>query len=202
MALIAEEIVEEWLNRQGFFTIRGIRLGVHEMDILAIRQDSSGWDLRHYEVHASINAISYISSVPKLVQREELRKPGSAKLRNNQELEAGVREWIEKKFHLKKKADIRRKLCPGNWSIHLVVGEVRHKKELEILKRSGVEVTRLSKIIADLKAPSPLNFKAAGNDLCGLITMGAPCGLDSQSPTSLTGEQKDGRSRTYPFDPT
>ena len=27
MALLAEEVVEEWLNRQGYFTIRGIRLG-------------------------------------------------------------------------------------------------------------------------------------------------------------------------------
>jgi len=25
MALLAEELVEEWLNRQGFFTIRGLR---------------------------------------------------------------------------------------------------------------------------------------------------------------------------------
>ena len=33
MVLIAEEVVEEWLNQQGFFTIQGIRLGVKEMDI-------------------------------------------------------------------------------------------------------------------------------------------------------------------------
>lgn len=32
MALLAEELVQEWLNRAGFFTIRGVRLGVHEMD--------------------------------------------------------------------------------------------------------------------------------------------------------------------------
>jgi hypothetical protein len=32
MALLAEEIVEEWLNRQGYFTIRGIKKGVHEID--------------------------------------------------------------------------------------------------------------------------------------------------------------------------
>ena len=33
MALLAEEIVEEWLNRQGYFTIRGVKVGVHEMDL-------------------------------------------------------------------------------------------------------------------------------------------------------------------------
>ena len=33
MALLAEELVEEWLNRHGYFTIRGVKLGVHEMDL-------------------------------------------------------------------------------------------------------------------------------------------------------------------------
>ncbi len=37
MALLAEEIVEEWLNRQGYFTIRGIRLGVNEIDLVAVK---------------------------------------------------------------------------------------------------------------------------------------------------------------------
>lgn len=50
MALIAEEVVEEWLNRKGFFSIRGIKLGVREMDILAVRHGEGGIDRRHYEV--------------------------------------------------------------------------------------------------------------------------------------------------------
>lgn len=37
MALLAEEIVEEWLNRLGFFRIRGVKIGVHEIDLLAVR---------------------------------------------------------------------------------------------------------------------------------------------------------------------
>jgi len=37
VALLAEEVAEEWLNRQGYFTIRGIKLGVHEIDILAFK---------------------------------------------------------------------------------------------------------------------------------------------------------------------
>jgi hypothetical protein len=27
--------VQEWLNRQGYFTIRGIKVDVHEIDLLA-----------------------------------------------------------------------------------------------------------------------------------------------------------------------
>ena len=37
MSLLGEEVVEEWLNRNGYFTIRGIKVGVDEIDILAIR---------------------------------------------------------------------------------------------------------------------------------------------------------------------
>jgi len=35
--LLAESLVDEWLNRQGFFTIRGVKHGVGEIDLLAIR---------------------------------------------------------------------------------------------------------------------------------------------------------------------
>jgi hypothetical protein len=54
MALLAEETVEEWLNRQWYFTIRGIKLGVHEIDLLGIRQTSDGADKRHVEVQVSM----------------------------------------------------------------------------------------------------------------------------------------------------
>ncbi|HPO15410.1 MAG TPA: hypothetical protein PLI09_18345 [Candidatus Hydrogenedentes bacterium] len=33
MSLLAEEVFEEWLNRNGYFTIRGINVGVYEIDI-------------------------------------------------------------------------------------------------------------------------------------------------------------------------
>ena len=42
MALLAEEIVEEWLNRQGYFTIRGIKMVVHEIDLLAVKLRPNG----------------------------------------------------------------------------------------------------------------------------------------------------------------
>lgn len=35
MALVAETFAEEWLNRQGYFTIRGVKTGPGETDLLA-----------------------------------------------------------------------------------------------------------------------------------------------------------------------
>ena len=42
MAKLAESIVEEWLNRQGFFTIHGIKFGNHEIDVLAGKKHFTG----------------------------------------------------------------------------------------------------------------------------------------------------------------
>jgi hypothetical protein len=42
MALLAESLVEEWLNRKGYFTIRGLKHGLGEMDLLAVRPESAG----------------------------------------------------------------------------------------------------------------------------------------------------------------
>ena len=60
MALLAESLVEEWLNRQGFFTIRGVRAGVDELDLLAVRpsKNSNGLEARHVEVQMSVNPIA------------------------------------------------------------------------------------------------------------------------------------------------
>jgi hypothetical protein len=68
VALLAEELVEEWLNRQGYFTIRGIKTGVHEIDILAVRPSPEGLECRQLEVQASMRPVSYITRVPTAVQ--------------------------------------------------------------------------------------------------------------------------------------
>jgi len=64
MSLLAEVVVEEWLNRRGYFTIRGVKLGNDEIDLLAIRPLSNGnIERRHIEVSASTNPISYFIGV-------------------------------------------------------------------------------------------------------------------------------------------
>lgn len=42
MALLVEKIVEEWLNRQGYFTLRGIKMGVQEIYLLAVKWLGNG----------------------------------------------------------------------------------------------------------------------------------------------------------------
>ena len=173
MALIAEEVVEEWLNQQGFFTIRGIKLGVHEMDILAVKLAGAEADLRHYEVHASINAVSYISSVPKDIQKRTGRRPSSSKLRTSEEIAVGVGEWIEKKFLHPRKDKLRQQLFPGRWSYFFVVNEFKHPEEIEEFERSQVTILRLRDILDSLKDSSRRTYSASGKDLVDLMLMDA-----------------------------
>jgi len=172
MALLAEEIVEEWLNRQGYFTIRGVKLGVHEMDILAIKLNDDGThDCRHIEVQASLNPISYITRVPKDVQKETGRSASSAKRREDDELIRGVQEWIEKKFLLSAKKQLRDSLCAEKWSYELVVHRVRHPEELDAFARQNIVVLGLDNIIKALRSQNYPIKRASGGDLADLILL-------------------------------
>jgi hypothetical protein len=67
MSLLAESLVEEWLNRNNFFTIRGIKHGVRELDLLGIHRELtgsiSGW---HVEVQVRFRPIGYIAKITRL----------------------------------------------------------------------------------------------------------------------------------------
>ena len=171
MALLAEEIVEEWLNRQGYFTIRGIKLGVHEIDLLATRPNSDGWDCRHFEVQASVRPVSYLTQVPKAVQRDTGRARSSARSRSDAELKTGVQEWIAKKYDLPAKKRLKGKLAAGKWTRELVVNVVRHPEEVIELARQGITVHRLNNIVREMMREEG-HFKGAiSGDLLDLMNL-------------------------------
>ena len=171
MALLAEEIVEEWLNRKGFFTIRGIKLGVHEIDILALKLDKDDVICRHVEVQASMRPISYISKVPKAVQNATGRAAMSAKERSIEELEIGVKEWIDKKYYMEKKKRLRQALYQGKWEFELVVHQVKHPEELQLIKSNGITVHRLSDVVLDLEKSDSIIASASGAPLVDLVLL-------------------------------
>lgn len=171
MALLAEEIVEEWLNRRGYFTIRGIKLGVHEIDILAVKLDNDGVVCKHIEVQASMRPVSYISAVPKAIQNATGRAPMSAKERSKEELQLSVKEWIDKKFHLDRKARLRQALHEGDWEFELVVHQVRHPEELQQIEANGIAIRHLASIVADLAESKHLVPSAAGASLVDLVLL-------------------------------
>ena len=171
MALLAEEIVEEWLNRQGYFTIRGIKIGVHEIDLLAIKwRSEENVECRHIEVQASMRPVSYISRVPKKGQKAG-RAKNSAK-RSESELIEGVAEWVETKFLLAQKKELMGKLWSGEWSSELVVNVVKSEDELKLIASHGIRIFRLNDIVSALAKDSFVVGSASGADIVDLIHMG------------------------------
>lgn len=174
MSLLGEEVVEEWLNRNGYFTIRGIKLRNDEIDILAIRPLSEGQhECRHIEVTVSINPISYITKVPADIRKATGIAPHNAKRRDPTQLTRGVNEWVEAKFNQPRKVDLKSCLCSGSWTKELVVGTVKHPEELELLSQAGVTIHSLKDILpemADKHKPTVIKA-AAGADLYDLMLL-------------------------------
>lgn len=104
MALIAEAVVEEWLNRQGYFTIRGLKKGNDEIDLLALRVIGNKIERIHFEVQVSIKPVSYISGLSKELQTEfKIMGSRNASKRNSGQMKKSVNEWVEKKYKSRKK---------------------------------------------------------------------------------------------------
>jgi len=172
MALLAEEIVEEWLNRQGYFTIRGIKMGVQEIDLLAVKWKVDGKaECRHVEVQASMRPVSYISRVPKEDQKAG-RAANSAK-RSDEELNQGVVEWVDKKFRRSDKKALMAKLWDGDWSSELVVNVVKSEEELKLIAGHGIKILRLNEIVSALAQEPFVIGSASGADIVDLIHMGS-----------------------------
>lgn len=172
MTLLAEEIVEEWLNRNGYFTIRGIKLGVHEIDLLAIAVHGSTIEARQVEVQASVRPVSYLCPLPKDTQKNTGRKPMSMKKRTPQELSEGVREWVSKKYLLDAKKRLRNTLFPGEWKYELVIHRVKFPEEIKLLEKHGIKIHKLDEIVSTLSGNQTVIQSAAGSDLLELIMLG------------------------------
>jgi hypothetical protein len=172
MTLLAEEIVEEWMNRNGYFTIRGIKLGVHEIDLLALSVHGSEIDARQIEVQASIHPVSYLCPLPKVTQNETGRKPMSMKQRTVQELAEGVNEWVNKKYHHYAKKKLRQALFPGVWKFELVIHHVKYPDELDLIEKLGIKIYKLDDIILSLSESKTIIQSAGGSDLLELIMLG------------------------------
>ncbi len=163
MALLAEALVEEWLNRQGFFTIRGIKIGVDEIDLLAIRFiETFPPECRHIEVQASMRPISYITKIPGQKAKNAAKLPPEL-------MQKCVKEWVFKKFKNPKKTNVIKKLFPDHWTTELVVNNVKSEEELALIEKEGIRLIRLSHIIKELNKENFQLKSASRGDFVDLI---------------------------------
>lgn len=171
MSLLAESLVEEWLNRDGYFTIRGARYGVSELDLLAVRHTRTGLEARHVEVQVSTNPIAYISPLTEQHAKEFGRSKTSAWARPPAVLEASVAAWVNKKYLSAGKASARERAWPGlTWSLELVHGAVRHAEELDVIRAHGIKTDTFYSVLASLCNDKALTHKGgAGTDIAEML---------------------------------
>jgi hypothetical protein len=172
MALLAEQVVEEWLTRQGYFTIRGLKLGNDELDLLAIKKLPNGnWDNLHVEVQVSIRPVSYISGLTVTRQKEfQITGARNATTRTDDQLKKAVSDWIEKKFRDNRKHEIRKQLSNSDdWKYLFVHGIVKKQQEIELIKKHNIETKFIGDILKDLQTKKFLYTTASATDIIDLL---------------------------------
>lgn len=170
MAALAESLVDEWLNRQGFFTVRGVRFGVDEIDLLAVRPSDSKLEAWHVEVQASFRPIGYISPLLAEHVPSFAKSKTSAKKRPMEILSPCVKLWVENKFRSETKRKARDLAWPRlEWKKFLVHGVVKEEEELKLIASHGITLIPLHVILADLRHYKGKLKGGAGTDLAEII---------------------------------
>lgn len=132
--------------------MRGVKTGLGEIDFLAIRPNSNGFECWQVEVTVSFRPIGYIGGNT------------NAKKRNSAEVEHGIDAWISKKFTAERKVQRRKKILPNvEWHFVLVCAEVKAFEELDLLQQKGVEVLRYKDLLDELASAKTQVNSTAGN---------------------------------------
>lgn len=139
MALLDEEIIEEWLISKGYFTIRGLKVGIREIDLLAIKNNGEKTEYLHVEAQISFNPVGYAFGNANAAQRTEL------------ELKEGAQEYFEKKFTNAPIIQKRNSVMPNvNWEYFFVHAVLREPTETKYLEQLGVKIISYADILNDL----------------------------------------------------
>ena len=138
MALIDEEIIQEWLISRGFLTIRGLRKGNREIDLLGVKSTGPNPEYWHIESQVSFKPIGHIGG-------------GGAARQTKREMERRIQGYIDRKFNHPQIVDLREKVTAGvEWKKGFVYAVAAFPYEIECFRNNGVHVYQYREIIRDL----------------------------------------------------
>lgn len=158
MALLDEQLVDEWLNRKGFFTMRGLKVGIDEIDLLAVRMIDQ-LECWHVEVQVSYRPIGYVGG------------DNNARRRTPEEIQLGVEQWVERKYTSTRKVARRVAVLPSaQWKYIFVYGVLRDESELEYMTRLGVTPISYKQVLNELRAaPAGNTSSSLGSDITEIL---------------------------------
>ena len=165
MALLSETLVDEWLNRQGYFTVRGLKDGVSEIYLLGVRSKSDGLEGCHVEVQTSFRPVNYITLLPKKELEGFAKSRKSAKARSDALLQRSVADWVENKFTSKRKIAARENAWSGlSWKYIFVHAVVREPLELTLISNHNIEIVSFHSVLQQLNHETASLRGSAGTD--------------------------------------
>jgi hypothetical protein len=171
MALVAETLVDEWMNRKAFFTVRGIKDGIDEIDLLGVRPLNGGLEGWHAEVQVGFRPIGYICKLTDELAQRFGKKPTSAWQRPAGAVRECAQAWVARTFTHAKKRAAREHAWPGiSWRNLFVHGVVREPDELQAIRSEGIELIPSHTILDELCHQTDQGFPAAaGTDLAEIV---------------------------------
>ena len=171
VALLAETLVEEWLNRQGYFTVRGVKEGVREMDLLAVRHSSSSDpEGLHVEVQASFRPNNYVARLARQHAKDRGVGRTAAIARTPEMVREAAQEWGHDKFLHPVKFSRREAFWPGlSWGYVLVHAVVKDPPGLGEFRREGIRLIYLKRVLEALCRGSSTLKPAVKQSLEGII---------------------------------
>lgn len=140
MALLDEQLVEEWLNRNNFYTMRGVKCGVDGIDLLALKYAGGEVEAWHVEVQVSFRPIGYLGG------------DTNARRRTEEEIRKGAEKWVKRKFTSDKKKNKRNSISSNvNWRYIFVCAELKDNRELEFILEFGIEIVPYKQVLTYLR---------------------------------------------------
>jgi len=133
----AEEIVAGCYQSLDYFVISGVRIGVKEVDLLAIKLDTRGHVVErlHVEVQVSANPVGVLRT-----------KAGLGKTGHNPRQSA--REYVAKKFLDRKVLGRVNKIFSGHpYSKVLIHGRINKPEQLDEMAKMGVKCIPIGDLV-------------------------------------------------------
>ena len=139
MSDLIADVVGEWLCLKGYFIIRGLKVGLNEIDVLAIKpRDGRIAEAAHYEISISTTPISYLGA-------------RSAKRQSEAEIRKSVARFVAKKYTNVNTVKLIERLVGKQYGRFFVTGNRKHEMEIVALKEHEVKVIPVTQVLAELR---------------------------------------------------
>ncbi len=144
---MAQSLVRSAYQSLGYFVIEGIKIGVREIDLLAVRLDSNSSVVErlHIEVQISSNPIGVLRDRSEF--GETFKNP-----------QASAKSYIQKKYNHKLIVNmIKSYFGKHKYCKVFVHGKLKRPDQLDVFRKSGIETIAISELVKQALKADPVH---------------------------------------------